>query len=135
MNPNSANQRWSLWEYRIFPSGLKRPSYQTVKANAARFGRLAFGSASEMRVQWRTDDFGRLCWVITVLSEDHPVHDATYVEWMHRQWHRFFTEGFGPGSTIQSHARLMAGDREDGRPADQLIVLPGISVADAAERA
>lgn len=128
MDPNSRNQRWSLWQYRVYPDAQHRPDFARVKANAARFGRLVFGSASEMRVVCATDDAGRLYWEITVRSEGHPVHDALYVEWMHRQWRSFLRTGFGTSSEICAHARLEAGDRQDGRPADQLILLPELQV-------
>jgi hypothetical protein len=126
MNPNSTHQRWSLWEYRVYPDGTKRPDYATVKKNAARFGRVLFGSASQMRLTCATDQYARLYWEIAVLTEGHPVHEPLYAEWMHKQWARFFRQGFGPSCEVQSHARLEAGDRQDGRPADQLILLPAL---------
>lgn len=126
MNPNSQNQRWSLWQYRCYPDGTKRPPFAMVKMNCARFGRLVFGSAAEMRVKHASD--GRGYWEVAVLVEGHPVHDGAYTEWMHANWRRFFREGFGPTCEVLCHARLEAGDRQDGTPADQLIVLPGLSV-------
>jgi hypothetical protein len=131
MNPNSQNQRWSLWEYRIYPDGTKRPSYSLVKKNSARFGRLLFGSASEMRIVCATDDYGRLYWEIAILTEGHPVHESAYVNWIHRQWAKFFRRGFGQTCEIHNHARLEAGDRQDGRPADQLIMLPSLPLEGA----
>lgn len=128
MDPNSAHQRWSLWEYRVYPDGTKRPDLPTVQTNCARFGRLVFGSVSEMRVRHATDQAGRPYWEVAVLTEGHPVHEASYTEWMHRQWRIFFQQGFGVTCEVQSHARLSAGDRQDGRPADQLILLPSITV-------
>lgn len=124
MDPNSAHQRWSLWEYRVYPDTLKRPSLAAVKANCARFGRLVFGSASQMRLRHATDATGRLYWEVAVLTEGHPVHEPSYTEWMHQRWRRFFANGFGRTSEVQCHARLEAGDRQDGTPADQLIILP-----------
>lgn len=121
---NSEHQRWSLWEYRVYPDVTKRPDFETVKANCARFGRLVFGSVSQMRIRNATDDYGRLFWEIVVLSEGHPVHDPAFVDWMHAQWRTFFHNGFGPTCEIRVHARLRSGDREDGTPPDQLIILP-----------
>jgi hypothetical protein len=126
MNPNSAHQLWSLWQYRVEPSWTRHLSFATVKANVARFGRLLFGSASEMRLHCATDGDGRLYWEITVRTEGHPVHDPQYVEWMHARWRQFLAQGFGATSPIRAHARLEAGDRQDGRPADQLIVMPAL---------
>jgi hypothetical protein len=56
------------------------------------------------------------------------VHDPAYTEWVHDKWRTFLTMGFGAQSDVQVHARLEAGDRQDGRPADQLIIMPTLSV-------
>lgn len=127
MNLNSDNQCWSFWEYRVYPDGTRRPDFALVKANCARFGRLMFGSTSEMKVRYAAEH-GRAFWEVAVLTEGHPVHDPAYTEWMHRQWQRFFHAGFGPSCELQSHARLAAGDRQDGTPADQLIMLPSLEL-------
>ena len=129
MDPNSTHQMWSFWEYRVYPGGVTRPPFPRVRANCARFGRLMFGSASEMRIIEATDE-GRLYWEIAVRTEGHPVHDPQYAEWMHAQWRRFLTNGFGAASEIRCHARLEAGDRQDGRPADQLIIMPALIEGD-----
>jgi hypothetical protein len=126
MNPNSANQRWSLWEYRVYPDGTKQPDFQTVKVNCAKFGRLVFGSASEMRVKAATDGTGRLYWEIAIRTEGHPVHEGPYTEYVHSHWRRFLENGFGSASEVQTHARLEAGSRQDGTPADQLIIMPSL---------
>jgi len=131
MDPNSAHQRWSLWQYRVYPDQTHRPSFATVKANVARFARLTFGSTSEMRIVCATDDQARLYWELSVRTEGHPVHDPRYVDWMHAQWRRFLLNGFGSSCIIHPHARLEAGDRQDGRPADQLIILPTLRIDDS----
>lgn len=123
MNPNSAHQMWSLWQYRVYPDQTQRPIYSTVKQNCVRFGRLMFGVASEMRLVCATDQ-GRLYWEVAVRTEGHPVHDPQYTNWVHAQWTRFFQHGFGSTCEIRPHARLEAGDRQDGTPPDQLIILP-----------
>lgn len=127
MNVNSANQRWSFWQYRVYPDGTKRPDMATVRENCARFGRLTFGSASEMRVVCATDADARLYWEISVRTEGHPSHDPGFTEWMHDKWRTFLLVGFGMKSAVQTHVRLEAGDRQDGTPADQLIILPALS--------
>lgn len=124
MNPNSAHQVWSFWEYRVYPSARPHPDFATVQANCARFGREVFGSASQMRVTERTDHFGRRYFEIAVRSEGHPVHDPRYTAWMHDTWRRFFLSGFGPRAEVHAHAHLEAGDRQDGTPPDQLILMP-----------
>ena len=112
----------------MYPDLVHRPDAATVKLNCARFGRLMFGSVSEMHLRDATDEYGKRFWEIKILSEGHPVHDPQYTEWMHGQWRRFLKNGFGLQCAIHAHARLEAGDREDGRPADQLIILPPLSI-------
>lgn len=128
MDPNSKNQRWSLWEYRVYPDGTKKPPFQTVKENCARFGLKMFGGASEMNVKAATDEHGRLYWEIKIRTEGHPVHEGPYTEYIHTLWKQFLLNGFGPASEVRPHARLEAGDRQDGTPADQLIILPQLKV-------
>jgi hypothetical protein len=125
VDPNSAHQVWSFWEYRVYPDGTKRPPFALVKANCARFGRLVFGSASEMRITEATDARGWY-WEVAVRTEGHPVQDPRYTEWLHAQWRRFLHHGFGGAAEIHAHARLEAGDRQDGTPADPLIILPSL---------
>lgn len=51
MNPNSAHQVWSRWTFTVTPGrSIARP-VANVRDNCARFGRKAFGAASEMRVR------------------------------------------------------------------------------------
>lgn len=123
MNMNSAHQLWSKWTFTVTPGRAARP-FEEVRTNCARFGRKAFGAASEMRVTK-----GALTsWVVDVRTEGHPVHDLRYVEWMTAQWRRFFVNGFGVGTVVVCATKLEAGDRQDGRPSDQLIIVPPIAV-------
>ena len=122
---------WSFWEYVIYPDGTKRPQMAHVRYNCTRFGRTLFGTASQMYLRQATDGAGRVFWEVKVLTEGHPVHDPQYVEWMHAQWSRFFQNGFGPSCEVRSHARLAAGDRQDGTPADQLIIMPSLAVKES----
>lgn len=125
MNPNSTNQRWSQWTYRVFPDGTKKPPYALVKENCARFGRTIFGAASEMKIEQAKDPRnGRLYWEIVTRSEGHPAHDPKFVQWMHAQWAQFLKHGFGEQSEILAVSSLIAGSRQDGTPADQWIALP-----------
>lgn len=125
MNPNSGNQRWSKWTFTITPGGAKRPPFAAVTANAARFGRTAFGSASQMKVDALAGGTVR----ILVRTEGHAVHEPAYVAWMTAQWQRWAREGWGAGTTLTGEAKLEAGSRQDGTPPDQLIIAPSIVFA------
>ena len=41
---------------------------------------------------------------------------------------RFFVNGFGAGTTVGVDVKFEAGDRQDGRPAEQLVIIPSIVV-------
>lgn len=119
MNPNSTHQIWSRWTFTVTPGRTIAASRLELEQNCGRFGRKAFGSASEMRITTRA---GKL--IVDVRTEGHPVHEAAYVAWMRQQWTRFFRNGFGNKTRVDLETKLEAGSRQDGRPADQLIVLP-----------
>lgn len=124
MNPNSKNQMWSRWTFRVTPLINRRLYFEDVRATCARFGRFVFGSASEMNVIF---DRGR--WVIDVRTEGHPVHDAAFVENIRAQWVVFFEHNFGRGTEVALETKLEAGSRQDGTPAEQLIMMPSISLS------
>jgi hypothetical protein len=123
---NSGNQRWSRWTFEVASAGLKSPTFLQVQFEAARFGRQVFGSASQMLVEAVTTR----TWRVTVRTEGHPVHDAAYVTAIRRLWARWAWEGFGAGTIVQLTTKLEAGTRQDGTPADQIILAPAISMWD-----
>jgi hypothetical protein len=119
MNPNSTNQIWSKWTFTVHPQKLV--DFATVKQNCARFGRQAFGSVSQMRITQNLQD-----WVIEIRTEGVPVHEPAFVTYMYENWCKFFYNGFGVLSTVACSSKLEAGSRQDGTPADQLIIVPPI---------
>lgn len=122
MNPNSAHQTWALYVYEV-RGATKGQRFDDVLTNCLRFGRKAFGSAAQLRViQYER------CWEVRILAEGYPVDDAAFTTWMHRQWEYFFKHGFGPSCVVKASARLMAGQRSDGKPADQMIIVPSIPI-------
>jgi len=123
LNPNSAHQIWSRWTFTVTPGRPVVRAFAEVQGHSARFGRKAFGAASEMKVECRGE-----AWTIDVRTEGHPVHEDAYVTWMTAQWSRFFKAGFGIGTVVECVTKLEAGSRQDGRPADQLIIVPPIAV-------
>lgn len=106
------------------PGAVRARTKADVTHNCARFGRKAFGSVAQMRVS----PVGA-GWRVEIRAEGHPVHEAAYVTWMTAQWQRFFVGGFGVGTRVTCQATIEAGSRQDGRPAEQLIVLPTLQVA------
>jgi len=125
MDPNSKNQRWSKWKFDVIPGGTRLPAFAQIKHAAAIFARVQFGSASECRVTMtRHAILPRNVLTVEVRSEGHPVHDPMFCEWMHGQWTRWALRGFGSGTTCSMvEAKLEAGDRQNGKPRDQLIIM------------
>lgn len=125
MDPNSQHQRWSKWWFVVHPGGSKWPTFPMVREAAATYARLHFGMTTAMEVR---EEFNfhtnKTEWHIKVRSEGHPVHDPDFVEAMTRLWERWVERGFGPGSRLEvREAKLEAGDRQDGSPRDQLIIM------------
>ena len=123
MNPNSSHQIWSKWVWFVVPGVVKQRLFKEVVANCARFGRKGFGSASEMRVRST-----RRGYIVEVISEGHPAHDLSFVNYMNSCWERFFVSGFGTGTVVKSSSKVIAGSRQDGKPADQWLELPSIRI-------
>lgn len=125
MNPNSQNQIWSKWVWFIVPGVIKQRSFSVVKDNIARFGIKAFGSGSQARIR----QTGR-GYILEILTEGHPVHDPAFKQYMKENWEKFFVSGFGNGTTVKMTAKLMAGSGQEGKPADQMLILPKLEVSD-----
>lgn len=125
MNPNSKNQIWSLWTITVRPPvGMRKivRNNETVRANVSRFFRKAFGSASQCKIVRASDGV----WTFQVRSEGHPCHDPEYVGYVSSFMKTFFTRGFGVGTVVRVDAKLEAGSAQNGKPSDQLIVLPSL---------
>lgn len=123
MNPNSQNQRWSKWVWFVVPGIIKSRPFREVVDNISRFGRKGFGSSSQMRVR----QTGR-GYIIELLTEGAPVHDPTYRKYMDECWKKFFTNGFGQGTTVKMSAKLMAGSPQNGQPSEQMLIIPPLRV-------
>ena len=123
MNPNSQNQRWSRWTFTVKPVLWRPLIFESVRETCARFGRVTFGTASQMNV---ARDPVRCVWVVQVRTEGHPVHDPAFVQSMSTQWRLMFEHNFPQGCTVTVDAQLEAGSRQDGTPPDQLVMLPSI---------
>ena len=123
MDPNSHHQLWSRWEFTIIESG-KHPPLAEVKNAAARWFRTGFGTAGRFRIEERVRT-----WVITLEVEGAPAHDPDYVAAVSLQFQRDFVEkGWGQLAVGVVEAKVIAGDRQNGKPRDQLVVMPRIDL-------
>lgn len=133
MNPNSQHQLWSLWVFTVTPGDIRRnPSWDIVKNNCARFAVAHFGSTGQMKVERQasvSETYGvRTRWIVRVRVENAPVHDPSYRNHTVQKWAKFFAQGFGTGTHTHCDTKLEAGDKQDGTPPDQLIILPPLPV-------
>jgi hypothetical protein len=126
MNPNSQNQVWGRWEFAFFP-GRKatHPDFKVVKDAAAIKGRQVFGQAAAMHVDFKYDTGQKASfWEIGIRAEGTPVHDPDFVTFVTNQWEAWGLVSFGPGTRMEvREAKLEAGDRQDGTPRDQMIIV------------
>jgi len=123
---------------------LKQPMLSEVRPNFARWLRQWFGSIGRARVDaWRTIPIelrelalaegvalGRERAGFTCITEveGRPAHDPAFVRSVWEGYVRFVEHGFGVGTYHRMTSKVLAGDQQDGRPADQLLVLPRLTV-------
>jgi hypothetical protein len=122
-NPNGAHQWWGKWTFEVSCSKgfSKSVTMEELKQNFGRFCRKLFGSNGVADVRW-----GRGKLTIDVLVEGGNVapHDPYFVEYVRNQATAFMVNGFGPNARVQVAAKLMAGSRQDGTPAEQMLIVP-----------
>lgn len=126
MDPNSQHQLWSRWVFGIEANPNKLPSVEEVANNARRYFAKAFKSTVG-RV--RCDQQGTYyCLIVEV--EGPPAHDPGYVEALREDFtRRFMEQGFSHAAKlVRCDVGVLAGDREDGRPPDQMLVMPSMPV-------
>ena len=123
MDPNSQHQLWSKWTFDVVPE-KPLPGLLELRTNLARFGRKAFGSASQMRITVLNAKHLR----VEVRTEGSPAHDPGFQTYMQDNWDKFFKVGFGLQTTSECQVKVEAGDLQDGKPREQLIVLPKIQI-------
>lgn len=127
MDPNSRHQLWSRWTFKIW--GKPIPIGE-VRTNVARWLKTGFGSAGQARISESLEN-GRVAVVIEADIEGVPAHDPSYVRQVRKALRGFVEKGWGVTAYSTVDVKIMAGDQQDGKPADQLIVLPQRIEADA----
>lgn len=123
MNPNSQNQIWSHWEFEVEADPLKMPSVAKCRENASRFFRKGFKTATGRIRVFRHDVTH---YIFQVQVEGVPAHDPEYKTYVKRKFiGDFMFKGFGYQSKLVGFdARILAGNQQGGKPADQLIAMP-----------
>lgn len=126
IDPNSQHQLWSRWVFGIQADAGKCPPVDTCADNARRFFARGFGTVGRVRC----DQQGTY-YVVVAEVEGPPAHDPDYRAAVKRQFReRFLRAGFGDSARlVRFDATVLAGDRQDGAPPAQMLVMPHYSIS------
>lgn len=125
VDPNSQHQLWSRWIFGV-ASGKADDApgvpLQLIIDNARRFFRQGFKTTIG---QVRCDKQGSY-YTLIVEVEGPTAHDPQYRYHVKEEFeHRFMRPGFGPRATLRVfEVGILCGDQQDGKPPDQLLVMP-----------
>ena len=120
MDPNSQNQRWSLWTFIVYEVGRHVPK-KDVESNMARWITKLWGSAAKLRVSKVQNN-----WEIEVVVEGPTANDKNAVCFVAREFDSFVHKGWSYGGFGNVMVRVLAGEDVQGRPRDQWIDMPTI---------
>ena len=125
MQVNSANQLWSRWVFGVQADPDKLPTIRECMPNFRRWVAKGFKSRSG---RCRIIKPSVLDYEFEVQIEGPPAHDPEYRGHVKRQFiEHFMFAGFGHSSRLVRYdVDVMAGDKQDGTPAEQMIVMPSI---------
>lgn len=125
INPNSQNQMWSRWNFGVQADLNKMPSLRECEANAKIYFRKLFGSVGRGRVLRHGNYYA-----FQVEVEKGGAHDPDYQTAVKKDFiGNFMFKGFGYSARlIRFKVRILAGNKEDGKPSDQLLVIPRIQL-------
>jgi hypothetical protein len=126
MDPNSRGQLWSRWTFRVFG---QRHTLAEIELNFAKWARKGFGSVGRVRVRERIGRLGSV-YIMEAEIEGRPAHDPGYVAAVERGFSDFVRKGFGDLAVGSVKVKILAGDVQDGRPREQLVVMPTINLRD-----
>lgn len=122
-DPNSQNQLWSKWTFKIFDGGKILPEQEVFK-NLHAWLIKGFGTAGRFKLE--RDLWG---WKAVVEIEGPPANDKEYIRHVKTQFQKNFVEqGWGNFAVGTVAVKILSGDKQDGTDRSQLIVLPSIKV-------
>lgn len=122
IDPNTQHQLWSRWRFVVYGPAVE---LSEVELNAGRWLRQGFGSVGHARVQEQTQN-GLVAYVIEAEVEGAPANEVGYVTSVKRNFYRFVRKGWGITAHGSVEVEILAGDRGDGKPPSQLVVMPTI---------
>jgi hypothetical protein len=120
LDPNSQHQMWSRWSFEVI-SKDKLPSIAECVDN---FRRYIAGILQTTVGRVRVDRINSK-YLFMAEVEGPPAHDPDLRVVIHRAISDFTFKGFGVNATTHNfEVGILAGDEQDGRPPDQLLVMP-----------
>lgn len=135
MDPNSQHQLWSRWTFEVFGPFVRLLPQAVVDLNCTQQARRVFGTAGQINIEYGASRTTPTSWkrghrwLVDIRVEGHPAHDPQYKQFTVDRWEAFFKKGFGPNVTVESRVKIEAGDKQDGRPRDQLLIIPAGALA------
>jgi hypothetical protein len=133
MNPNSANQLWSLWTTIIgvpFHQTHAGDEFQNeMRSATARVFRKLFGSATELRIT-RVFMPGLTQFKVECRTEGFPAPDGVFRKRRMDAIAEFFGKNLQRYGRVDVRVdvRVEAGDAGDGKPPAQLILGPPVAL-------
>ncbi len=127
LDPNSDHQLWSRWTITV--KSTKYVPLVDVRHNAHKWLKQGFGTMGRARVREFIGTSILNKWIIECEVEGAPAHDPGYVGSVRLQFLRFVELGWGMLATGETEVILLAGNVEDGKPRQQLLVIPTIPIS------
>ena len=126
IDPNSEHQLWSRWIFGIEAHRTKCPDYLDVVDNARRYFAKLFKTVGRVRCDQQGTYY---CLIVEI--EGPPAHDAGYTTAVCKSFReRFMVQGFGGlARLVRFEVGVLAGDQQDGKPPDQMLVMPVMPVS------
>lgn len=127
IDPNSEHQLWARYTFKVY-GGRIIPDRE-ARLNITRWLRHMFGAAG--RVRFLTTIEGprnTVVFTAEVEAEGRAAHDPTYESYVRREWDKLVEKGWGRTAIGALHIKILAGDLQDGKPREQLIVMPSINL-------
>lgn len=127
IDPNSQHQMWSRWSFLVQPNGVIEPLVKEVSYNAGKYFIKLFGS-SVGRCRCEVARGIRLPtrYRVIIEIEGPPAHDSEFQARVKADFtQRFMRPGFGVDAQLVDYeVAILAGDRQEGKPPDQMLVMP-----------
>lgn len=120
IDPNSQHQLWSEWRFLVYEGTGTKLHIEHVKRNVHLWAKQTFRTTDGvMNVEQLPSGYK-----ISLIVEGASAHDPTFYKYIDMQFTSFVRNGWGAGAIPFLECKILAGDKQDGKPRDQMIVMP-----------